>query len=54
MIATVGAEIRYYDLLPEQNWEVDIASVEALIDENTALLMLNKYVSLLAPRSSTR
>lgn len=42
MVATVGAEIRYYDLLPEQNWEVDIASVEALIDENTSLLMLNK------------
>ncbi|ORY90900.1 tyrosine aminotransferase [Leucosporidium creatinivorum] len=41
MIATVGAEIRYYDLLPEQNWEVDIASVERLVDENTTCIMLN-------------
>jgi len=42
MIATVGAEIRYYDLLPESNWEVDIASVERLVDENTTCIMLNK------------
>jgi tyrosine aminotransferase len=42
MIATVGAEIRYYDLLPERNWEVDLQSLESHIDENTALIMLNK------------
>ncbi|MBA0573964.1 hypothetical protein Golob_001208, partial [Gossypium lobatum] len=28
-------EIRYYDLLPENGWEVDLDSVEALADQNT-------------------
>ncbi|GAA6004078.1 uncharacterized protein JCM10292_005873 [Rhodotorula paludigena] len=41
MSTIAGCEIRYYDLLPEQNWEVDLAHLESLIDENTAFCMLN-------------
>ncbi|BGP13322.1 hypothetical protein JCM10213_001491 [Rhodosporidiobolus nylandii] len=41
MSAIAGCEIRYYDLLPEQNWECDLAHLESLIDDNTALVMLN-------------
>ncbi|BGP45359.1 hypothetical protein JCM10450v2_001177 [Rhodotorula kratochvilovae] len=41
MSAIANCQIRYYDLLPEQNWEVDLASLESQIDENTAFVMLN-------------
>ncbi|GAA5928571.1 hypothetical protein JCM3775_004568 [Rhodotorula graminis] len=41
MSAISRCEIRYYDLLPEQDWEVDLAHLESLIDENTAFVMLN-------------
>ncbi|BGO89069.1 hypothetical protein NBRC10512_007259 [Rhodotorula toruloides] len=41
MAATTGAEIRYYNLLPESNWEVDLAHLESQIDENTAFCILN-------------
>ncbi|TNY17346.1 tyrosine aminotransferase [Rhodotorula diobovata] len=41
MSAIASCEIRYYDLLPEQNWEVDLAHLESLLDENTAFVMLN-------------
>lgn len=35
-------EIRRYDLLPENGWEVDLNTVEALADERTvALLLIN-------------
>lgn len=42
MAAVANCEIRYYNLLPELNWEVDIPHLESLIDENTAFVMLNK------------
>ncbi|GAA5979317.1 hypothetical protein JCM10908_002877 [Rhodotorula pacifica] len=41
MSAVANCEIRYYDLLPENNWEIDIPHLESLIDENTAFVMLN-------------
>ncbi|KAI5474271.1 hypothetical protein MNV49_003749 [Pseudohyphozyma bogoriensis] len=41
ILTQTGAEIRYYDLLPEQDWEVDLASVEKQVDENTAFLLIN-------------
>ena len=33
-------ECRYYDLLPDKNWEVDLKQLESLIDENTAALIV--------------
>lgn len=44
MSAVANCEIRYYNLLPELNWEVDLAHLESLIDENTAFVILNKSV----------
>ncbi|GAA5862562.1 hypothetical protein JCM8547_002105 [Rhodosporidiobolus lusitaniae] len=41
MSAVADCEIRYYNLLPENNWEVDVPHLESLIDENTAFVMLN-------------
>ncbi|KAL7344109.1 pyridoxal phosphate-dependent transferase, partial [Rhodotorula toruloides] len=38
--ATTGAEIRYYNLLPESKWEVDLAHLESQTDENTAFCIL--------------
>ncbi|XP_058443839.1 tyrosine aminotransferase [Malaya genurostris] len=35
-----GVECRYYDLMPEQNWEVDLSQLETLIDGNTAALII--------------
>ncbi|CAI9089339.1 OLC1v1023900C3 [Oldenlandia corymbosa var. corymbosa] len=35
-------QIRYFDLLPEHDWEVDLDAVEALSDENTiAMVIIN-------------
>ncbi|PON32042.1 Tyrosine/nicotianamine aminotransferase, partial [Parasponia andersonii] len=33
-------ETRYYDLLPEKSWEVDLEAVEALADDNTVALVI--------------
>ncbi|XP_057792499.1 tyrosine aminotransferase-like [Salvia miltiorrhiza] len=33
-------EVRHFDLLPEQDWEVDLASVEALADANTVAMVI--------------
>ncbi|XP_055597907.1 tyrosine aminotransferase [Uranotaenia lowii] len=35
-----GVECRYYNLLPDKNWEVDLDQLESLIDSNTAALVL--------------
>uniref|UniRef100_M4E1N6 Aminotransferase class I/classII large domain-containing protein n=1 Tax=Brassica campestris TaxID=3711 RepID=M4E1N6_BRACM len=35
-------EVRYFDLLPENGWEIDLDAVESLADENTvALVVIN-------------
>ncbi|XP_061368174.1 nicotianamine aminotransferase 1-like isoform X2 [Gastrolobium bilobum] len=33
-------EVRYFDLLPEREWEVDLDSLEALADENSVAMVL--------------
>lgn len=35
-----GLEFRHFDLIPEQDWEVDLAAVEALADENTVAMVI--------------
>ncbi|KAK3118983.1 hypothetical protein QOZ80_9BG0711880 [Eleusine coracana subsp. coracana] len=35
-----GMEARYFDLLPEKEWEVDIAGVQALADKNTIAMVI--------------
>ena len=32
---------RYYNLLPEQNWEIDLAQLDSLIDEKTRAIVIN-------------
>ncbi|GAA6063344.1 hypothetical protein JCM10212_004365 [Sporobolomyces blumeae] len=41
MAAVSGVEIRYYDLVEERNWEVDLEHLESLIDDQTAFCILN-------------
>ncbi|KAJ4836040.1 hypothetical protein Tsubulata_030235 [Turnera subulata] len=38
--ASCGFEVRHFDLLPEQGWEVDLEAVEALGDENTVAMVI--------------
>ncbi|KAG6419488.1 hypothetical protein SASPL_121710 [Salvia splendens] len=38
--AFAGLEVRHYDLVPELDWEVDLAAVEALGDKNTAAIVI--------------
>ncbi|RDX71020.1 putative aminotransferase TAT2, partial [Mucuna pruriens] len=33
-------EVRYFDLLPERGWEVDLDSLESLADDNTVAMVL--------------
>ncbi|KAH7533393.1 tyrosine aminotransferase isoform X1 [Ziziphus jujuba] len=33
-------EVRHFDLIPERDWEVDLDSVEALVDDNTAAIVI--------------
>jgi len=30
-----------YDLLPEKNWEIDLAQMEGLIDDKTKTILVN-------------
>lgn len=36
-----NVETRFYNLLPNKGWEVDLAQLETLIDEKTSCLLLN-------------
>jgi tyrosine aminotransferase len=36
-----GIEARFYDLLPEKNWEADLTQLNELIDANTAAILIN-------------
>jgi len=35
-----NVNVNYYDLLPEQNWEIDLCQMESLIDENTSAIIV--------------
>ena len=36
-----GIDIRFYDLIPENNWEVDLDQVEALADDKTVAMVIS-------------
>ncbi|RUP51824.1 hypothetical protein BC936DRAFT_145490 [Jimgerdemannia flammicorona] len=36
-----GIEVRYYNLLPEKNWEVDLGHLESLVDDKTSCILVN-------------
>lgn len=37
-----NVEVRYYDLVPENNWQVDLKAIEDLADQNTiAIVIIN-------------
>lgn len=35
-----GMEVRYFDLLPESGWEVDLDGVQELADKNTVAMVI--------------
>ncbi|KAH9312201.1 hypothetical protein KI387_027236, partial [Taxus chinensis] len=40
VLAYKGIEARYYDLVPERDWEIDLGQVEAITDNNTAAMVI--------------
>lgn len=36
-----GVEVRYYDLLPDRDWEIDLDSCKRLADANTCAILVN-------------
>lgn len=40
LLNSLGAEIRFYSLKEEQNWEVDVEELNMLCDENTRAILL--------------
>ncbi|KAI7874697.1 tyrosine aminotransferase [Lichtheimia hyalospora FSU 10163] len=34
-------EVRFYDLVPENNWQVDLKHLESLVDDKTACILVN-------------
>eukprot|EP00250_Pteridium_aquilinum_P004232 c14458_g1_i1 orf=361-1668(-) len=36
----MGVKVRYYDLLPERNWEIDLDMLEVLADRNTVAIII--------------
>ncbi|XP_057692145.1 tyrosine aminotransferase [Corythoichthys intestinalis] len=40
LAVSLGIEVRFYNLLPEKSWEVDLQHLESLIDERTSLLIV--------------
>jgi len=41
LAASKGIEARFYNLLPDQAWEADIAQLTSLIDANTTAVLIN-------------
>ncbi|KAJ8951181.1 hypothetical protein NQ314_007721 [Rhamnusium bicolor] len=37
----IGVSVRYYNLIPENNWEADLHHLESQIDQNTTAIVLN-------------
>jgi tyrosine aminotransferase len=37
----IGVEIKYYKLLPQKNWEIDLEHMESMIDDKTCAIVYN-------------
>ncbi|XP_005815563.1 tyrosine aminotransferase [Xiphophorus maculatus] len=37
---SMGIEVKFYDLLPEKSWEIDLQHLESLVDERTSCLIV--------------
>lgn len=40
-LSSRGIQHKYYDLIPERQWECDIAQLDTLVDKNTACILIN-------------
>ncbi|KAL4234597.1 hypothetical protein ACF0H5_006238 [Mactra antiquata] len=38
---SLGIEVKFYNLLPEKSWEIDLDHLEGLIDDKTAAVLVN-------------
>jgi len=41
LCGTLGIEVKYYDLIEENNWEIDLNKLEGLIDHQTVSIIVN-------------
>lgn len=41
LCGTLGINVKYYNLLEESNWEVNLIELESLIDQNTVGILIN-------------
>ena len=39
--AVIGVEVRYYRLLPDKDWEIDLQHLESMIDNKTSAIIYN-------------
>ncbi|MED6288011.1 hypothetical protein CHARACLAT_022207 [Characodon lateralis] len=40
LAVSMGIEVKFYNLLPEKSWEIDLQHMESLIDERTSCLIV--------------
>uniref|UniRef100_A0A8D0BKE6 Tyrosine aminotransferase n=1 Tax=Salvator merianae TaxID=96440 RepID=A0A8D0BKE6_SALMN len=38
---SLGIEVKFYNLLPEKSWEIDLKQMESLVDDKTACVIVN-------------
>ncbi|KAM4613970.1 tyrosine aminotransferase [Discoglossus pictus] len=38
---SLGVEVKFYNLLPEKSWEIDLKHMESLVDDKTACIIIN-------------
>lgn len=41
LAGSFGIHVRYYNLIPEKSWEVDLDQMESLVDDDTAAIIVN-------------
>jgi tyrosine aminotransferase len=41
LAVSLGIHVRYYKLIPERSWEIDLDDLESLVDDDTACLIVN-------------